>query len=87
MWVVKLTRLIFYLKIIRVEFVRSNTCNQFSCDKCQFFQPDGRYQGSCNKINITVKGEWEACHLALRAFSSFEQPIRMRIDLTSYTNT
>ena len=55
--------------------MQSSICNQFACTKCQFFQPDGRYHGSCNKMNVTVTGDWKACNLALRAFSSFEQPI------------
>ena len=45
-----------------------STCHQFACNKCQFFQPDGRYHGSCDKIKATVKSKWQACHLALRAF-------------------
>jgi hypothetical protein len=45
------------------------TCKQFACSKCRFFQPDGRYYGSCDQMHVIVKGEWQACHLALRAFS------------------
>ena len=55
--------------------MQPSACNQFACSKCQFFQPDGRYHGSSNKMNVTVKGEWKACHLALPAFNSFKQPI------------
>jgi hypothetical protein len=51
------------------------TCNQFACSNCRFFQPDGRYYGGCDKMNVTVKGEWQACHLALRAFNALEKAI------------
>jgi hypothetical protein len=51
--------------------METSTCSGFACNKCQFFQPDGRYHGSCNKMNVTVKGEWKACNLALLVFSSF----------------
>jgi hypothetical protein len=66
---VKLTRFIFHKKVIRVESMQPSTCKQIDCNKCRFFQPDGRYHGSCSKMNVTVKGEWKACHLALQAFS------------------
>jgi hypothetical protein len=49
--------------------MKPSTCDQFACRKCRFFQPNGRYHGCCDRMNVTVKGEWQACHLALRAFS------------------
>jgi hypothetical protein len=49
--------------------MKPSTCDQFSCRNCRFFLPDGRYHGCCDKMNVTVKGEWQACHLALRMFS------------------
>jgi hypothetical protein len=48
--------------------MKPRPCDQFACNQCRFFQPDGRYHGCCDKINVTVKGEWQACHLALHAF-------------------
>jgi hypothetical protein len=38
------------------------------CQNCRFFQPEGRYQGRCDKMNVGVKGEWKACQLSLLAF-------------------
>jgi hypothetical protein len=49
--------------------MKPSTCDQFACRNCRFFQPDGRYHGCCDKMNVTVKAEWQACHLALQAFS------------------
>jgi hypothetical protein len=48
--------------------MKTSTCDGFACNKCRFFQPDGRYHGNCDRMNVTVQDEWQACHLAIRAF-------------------
>jgi hypothetical protein len=51
--------------------MKTTTCHQFPCSQCRFFQPDGHYQGSCDRMNVPVKGKWQACHLAVHVFDSF----------------
>jgi hypothetical protein len=43
-------------------------CNPAICKNCRFFQPEGYYHGKCDRMNVTVKGEWQACQLSLLAF-------------------
>jgi hypothetical protein len=50
-----------------------HTCRQLACRNCRFFQPEGHYQGSCDRMNVTVKGDWQACHLISQAFGSFSR--------------
>jgi hypothetical protein len=48
--------------------MQTSTCDGFACSKCRFFQPDGRYHGNCDRMNVSVQGEWRACHLAIGVF-------------------
>jgi hypothetical protein len=48
--------------------MKTSTCDGFACSQCRFFQPDGRYHGNCDRMNVTVQGEWQSCHLAIRVF-------------------
>jgi hypothetical protein len=45
--------------------MKTSMCNGFACSKCRFYQPDGRYHGCCDRMNVSVQGEWKACHLAI----------------------
>jgi hypothetical protein len=53
---------------IGVKFMQNSQDQNFGCSQCRFFQPDGNYRGSCNRLNVTVEGKWQACCLALHAF-------------------
>ncbi len=48
--------------------MKTSTCDGFSCGTCRLFQPDGRYHGNCDLMNVCVQAQWQACHLAIRAF-------------------
>lgn len=39
-----------------------------ACRHCQFYSPQGRRGGHCKKLNVSVKGQWEACSLATPPF-------------------
>ncbi len=39
------------------------------CRHCQFYSPEGRRGGQCHRLNVAVKGQWEACNIAVPAFA------------------
>jgi len=40
-----------------------------SCRHCQFYAPEGRRGGFCKKLNVSVKGHWNACNFATPPFA------------------
>ncbi|AFY96773.1 hypothetical protein [Chamaesiphon minutus] len=46
-----------------------------TCKNCLFFQPEGHYQGKCQRLHASVRSEWVACNLALSAFGAAAQPV------------
>lgn len=40
------------------------------CRHCQFYSPEGRRGGQCQKLNVAVKGQWQACSVAIPAFAA-----------------
>jgi hypothetical protein len=40
------------------------------CRHCRFYAPQGRRGGHCNKLNVAVKSQWEACSLVASPFAS-----------------
>jgi hypothetical protein len=56
--------------------MQNSQYQNFGCNQCRFFQPDGHYHGSCARLNVTVEGEWQACCLALHAFDLVAQPMQ-----------
>ncbi len=55
--------------------MKNSPCQNFVCSQCRFFQHDGHYHGSCDRMNVTVEGEWKACHLALRVFALLAESV------------
>lgn len=43
------------------------------CRCCQHYTPEGRRGGQCSQLHVPVKGSWKTCHLAMLAFSSWEE--------------
>jgi len=43
------------------------------CQRCHHFTLAGRRGGHCGQLNVTVKGTWSACSLAMPVFM---EPIR-----------
>ncbi len=41
-----------------------------SCRYCRYYQAEGRRGGVCHQLSVPVQGEWKACALAARPFSS-----------------
>jgi hypothetical protein len=66
------------------------------CRCCQFYELQGRRGGHCDKLNVTVQGEWQACSLAMPAFQPINQladeatihpaPLPLEGDLTPLTH-
>lgn len=46
-----------------------------NCRNCQYYSPEGRRGGYCQKLNVAVKSRWDACHLALPPFASTWQEL------------
>ncbi len=42
----------------------------FLCRHCRYYAPQGRRGGHCNKLNVAVKSQWEACSLVASPFTS-----------------
>ncbi len=42
----------------------------FLCRHCRYYAPQGRRGGHCNKLNVGVKSQWEACSLVASPFTS-----------------
>jgi hypothetical protein len=49
------------------------------CRCCQHYTPEGRRGGHCSQLHAPVKGGWKTCHLAMLAFSSWEEAQKMVI--------
>lgn len=41
----------------------------FLCRHCRYYAPQGRRGGHCNKLNVIVKSQWDACSLAALPFA------------------
>jgi hypothetical protein len=48
----------------------SKTPGVSQCRCCQFYELQGRRGGHCDKLNVTVQGDWQACSLAMPAFQA-----------------
>ncbi|MGB8699182.1 MAG: hypothetical protein WCD18_07185 [Thermosynechococcaceae cyanobacterium] len=42
---------------------------RFACRYCQYYAPEGRRGGSCQRLSVPVQGEWSACSLMSPSFS------------------
>lgn len=40
-----------------------------NCRFCQYYAPEGRRGGFCNKLQVAVAANWEACPLAQHPFA------------------
>lgn len=40
------------------------------CRNCQYYSPEGRRGGYCQKLNVSVKSRWNACNFAMPPFVS-----------------
>ncbi|MEL6496466.1 MAG: hypothetical protein AAFQ41_15285 [Cyanobacteria bacterium J06623_7] len=40
------------------------------CRFCRFYQPEGRRGGSCQKLDVLVQSNWQACSLASSPFET-----------------
>ncbi len=38
------------------------------CRHCRYYLPEGRRGGQCQKLNVAVKGQWNACSLSSPPF-------------------
>lgn len=48
-----------------------NTPSSISlCRHCQYYFPEGRRGGHCQKLNVAVQSKWNACNLATPPFIS-----------------
>ncbi len=41
-----------------------------ACRHCRFYSPEGRRGGSCQKLNVPVRGSWKACTFASSPFET-----------------
>lgn len=41
-----------------------------SCRFCRFYNPEGRRGGFCQKLNVPVESNWEACTLSSLPFNT-----------------
>jgi hypothetical protein len=41
-----------------------------SCKFCSHYQPEGRRDGHCGKLQVSVGGNWQSCSLMELAFNS-----------------
>ena len=61
---------------------RVNNTNS-SCRHCRFYRPEGRRGGACQKLNVPVESNWEACSLASSPFTSSLKELEKIIHLES----
>ncbi|WP_081599258.1 hypothetical protein [Prochlorothrix hollandica] len=40
-----------------------------ACRYCRFYTPEGRRGGRCERLDVGVLGQWQACTLAMPPFS------------------
>nr|WP_290223289.1 hypothetical protein [Trichocoleus desertorum] len=40
-----------------------------ACRHCRYYTPEGRRGGSCQQLNVPVRGAWKACSLAIPPFA------------------
>ena len=48
----------------RANFLASN------CRFCRFYNPEGRRGGLCQRLNVPVESDWEACTLSSLPFET-----------------
>ena len=46
-----------------------------SCRLCQYYNPEGRRGGFCEKLDVPVSPAWDACSLAAHPFETSWQPV------------
>lgn len=45
------------------------------CRNCQYYSPEGRRGGYCQKLNVSVKSNWDACSFAIPPFAAAWQEL------------
>lgn len=48
--------------------MRSANLETSACRHCRYYTPVGRRGGSCQQLNVPVKGMWKSCSLAIPPF-------------------
>ena len=61
------------------EFSEERKNRVSSCRYCAYYAHEGRRGGTCDSLNVDVQGSWEACSLAVSAFSEpvLSEPARL----------
>ncbi|MGD1716225.1 hypothetical protein [Hydrocoleum sp. CS-953] len=44
-----------------------------ACRHCQYYSPEGRRGGVCQKLMTPVESNWKACSLALPPFAAYRE--------------
>ena len=44
-----------------------------ACRFCQHYSPEGRRDGSCGKLDVSVRATWDSCSLAAHPFDDSSQ--------------
>ena len=45
------------------------------CRYCSYYQPQGRRGGSCQRLNVPVASDWQACSLWVPLFEETVVPV------------
>lgn len=51
------------------SFMKPDNPHISACRHCKFYAPEGRRGGQCQKLNVAVQSQWEACALATSPFT------------------
>ena len=51
------------------------------CRNCQKYTPEGHRGGHCQLLQVSVKGSWKSCQLALPAFAPSWETLENLINL------
>lgn len=49
--------------------MRTISLETLACRHCRYYTPEGRRGGSCQQLNVPVRGAWKACSLAIPPFA------------------
>lgn len=64
--------------------MNSHKGSNLSCRFCQNYEVEGRRGGLCHLLNVSVRGNWQACPLAMPSFVADKlalTPLKQHSDL------
>jgi hypothetical protein len=71
--------------------MKASTNPELACRYCHHYVPEGRRGGTCDRLGVSVQGQWSACSLIQLSLGeeqqeSLTEPLPLNPNATKYTH-